>query len=403
MKIAGFFPIDFRFDMTPRHALALSALVLLGACSTLPRSGPSTDEINDLPASSTETGVPVQVVDVNAQVAQRLKSHEIPQSFHADLGEVPPYGSIVGRGDVLSISIWEAPPALLFGFGMSTESSSAAEQAGRGVPLPEQIVEADGTISVPFAGRITAAGKTPQDIATAIKSKLAGKAHDPQVIVRIAQNSTADVTVIGDVTNSLRMPLSPKGERLLDALASAGGVRQPIGKMTVQITRGDKVVAMPLSQVINRPTENVRLEPNDVVTALYQPFSFTVLGAAGRNDEVSFESTGLTLSQALGRIGGLDDQKANARGVFIFRFEDPEVLGVRSDPLQTQASDNRIPIIYKIDMRNPSTLFAAQSFPIRDDDLIYVSNAPLTDFSKFLRAVSQIVYPIVAIQNANMF
>lgn len=375
--------------------LGLSMLVLT-SCSNLPRSGPRYGEIKTFGAEgSLVESAPVQLIDVNESVTRRLRITMPSASFADVFGEVSPYGSLVGRGDVLAINMWEAPPGVLFGTYTGL-AGGAAESTSSHASLPEQSVNQDGAIYVPFVGSVSAAGRTPEAIAEEIRNRLISKAHDPQVAVSIAKNSASDVTIVGDVTSSVRMPLTTKGERVLDALASAGGVRQPVNKMTIQITRGAVVTAMPLSDVIKSPRENIRLQANDIVTALFQPYSFTVLGAANRNEEVPFESTGLSLAQALGRIGGVSDQRANPNGVFVFRFEDPAFFSTGPAP---RLSDNgKVPVIYRIDLRNPGTLFAAQSFPIKDGDLIYVANAPLADFQKFLQAVSQIVYPVVSIQ-----
>lgn len=376
------------------------AILALPACSNIPRGGPRLGEIEQF--SSNQGAVeaaPVQLFDVNDVVTRRLHEIDVPTSFAHLLGNAEPYGSVVGPGDAVDITVWEAPPAVLFGRSIGLGGDSLGNiSAGTSAGLPEQIVNQDGTVRVPFAGTIHAGGRTPEAIARDIQSRLAGKAHDPQVVVRITRNATADVTVMGDVAQTHRMPLTTKGERVLDALASAGGVRQPVGKMTIQVTRGNMVAAMPLSALINDPRENVRLQANDVVTALFQPYSFTVLGAANRNEEIPFESTGLTLSQALGRIGGIADQRANPNGVFIFRFENPAFFTAGGHPVPQVSSNGKVAVIYRVDLRDPATLFAAQNFPIRDHDLIYVANAPLADFQKFLQAVSQIVYPIISVQ-----
>ncbi len=158
--------------------------------------------------------------------------------------------------------------------------------------------------------------------------------------------------------------------------------------------------AMALGAVIKDPRQNIRLQAGDVVTLLFQPYSFTVLGAARSNQEIPFEGTGVTLSQAFGRMGGLEDQRANPKGVFIFRFENPEMFDDNSS--SKTPPTNKIPVIYRVDLRDPKTLFVAQNFFIEDKDVIYVSNAPLADFSKFLQAVSQIVYPIATLQSVNL-
>jgi polysaccharide export outer membrane protein len=393
-----------------RSTLCKTAVILVGAaivsgCTVLPQQGPSTRAISNDAGSLVDSGV-IKVVAVTDEVARRLVATQRNPKFSEQLGDGTPAGSVVGPGDTLDISIWEAPPAALFGTAVAGDlpvRSTSVSSIGRNSMLPEQAVGLDGTIRVPFAGSVVAAGRTPQQIAQEIQRRLVGKAHDPQVLVRLARHATTEVTVVGDVANSVRMPLTAKGERLLDALASAGGAKQPVGKMTIQVTRGALVEAMPLDAVIKDPKQNIRLQSDDVVTFLFQPYSFTVLGAARANQEISFEGTGLTLSQALGRMGGLDDQRANPKGVFIFRFEQPSLFSVDGKIQPATTVDGRVPVIYQINMRDPKTLFIAQSFPIRDKDVVYVSNAPLADFSKFLQAVSQIVYPIATIQNSNIF
>jgi polysaccharide export outer membrane protein len=317
-----------------------------------------------------------------------------------------PTGSIIGRGDVLQVSIWEAPPAVLFGnnatFGTPGTAMALPTAATTGLRtgLPDMMVDDDGLIRVPFAGSIPAAGRTPRDVEREIRARLAKKAHDPQVSVQIASNASANVTVVGDVGTNTRVPLTPRGERLLDVLASAGGVKQPVGKMTVQVSRGGQVASMPLEAVIRDPTQNIRVGRDDVVTLLYQPFSFTALGATGTTGEVNFEGTGITLAQALARVGGLKDDRANVRGAFIFRLEDPAavdpaiVAGARRTP------DGRIPVIYRIDMRDPATLFIAQGFPMRNKDVLYVSTAPLTDFQRFFGMISSVTFSLIGLGQA---
>jgi polysaccharide biosynthesis/export protein len=205
------------------------------------------------------------------------------------------------------------------------------------------------------------------------------------------------------VSTSTRVPLTSKGERVLDALAAAGGVRQPVGKITLQLTRQAQgggvatVLALPLDTVITDPSQNVILQPGDVVTALFQPNSLMVLGATTRNEEINFEAQGITLAQALARSGGLRDERANAAGVFIFRFEDPKAV---SDAVPTRTTpDGKVPVVYRVDLKDPGSFFAAQGFPMRNKDVMYVANAPGAELQKFLNIVSSVVVPTVTIKN----
>lgn len=364
----------------------------LSACASLPASGPSTGSINGI--ASNPTGAGIKVIDLTDAVARDLLANSRQTLFSEDLGDGRAIGSVVGKGDVLDIAIWEAPPAALFGMaGGSAQLSESGSTISRGTSLPEQMVDSDGQITLPFVGRVQADGRTPQQIAQVITARLVGKAHQPQAIVRLTRNAAANVTVVGDVVKSTRMPLTSRGERILDALAIAGGVKQPVGKMTLQITRGMKVTSLPLETVIRDPRQNVRLQPDDVMTVLYQPYSFTALGALGRNEELPFEATGLTLVQALGRVSGLQDARANVKGVFVFRLEDPSALNPADRASASITPDGKIPVIYRINLKDPTTFFIAQSFQIRNKDLLYVSNAPMADIQKFLGVIFSTVLP----------
>ncbi|MFM0640360.1 polysaccharide export protein [Paraburkholderia metrosideri] len=380
-----------------RLTIALGA-VCLGACSAIPTSGPSSSQVTRASELSNPAGI--QLVDVTDEVARRLFANRSRTDFSSTLGGDAPYRLRLGDGDAVEVAVWEAPPAMLFSSGGMAASSAesdlpASSQSGsRVTTLPVQVIDADGNIRVPFAGTIRATGRTPLELELAIVAALRGKAHDPQVIVRLSHNANAYVTVVGDVASSTRMALTPRRERLLDALAAAGGVRQPVDKTTIQVTRGSKVEALPLQSLIRDPKQNIALEPGDVVTALFQSLSFTALGASGKNEEVNFEAQGISLAQALARAGGLNDARANAKGVFIFRFENSNALQWPSQPV-SMTVDNRVPVVYRIDLTDPRSFFVAQSFMMDDKDLLYVSNAPLAEAQKFLNVVFSIVYPVV--------
>src|SRR5262249_6897332 len=108
--------------------------------------------------------------------------------------------------------------------------------------------------------------------------------------------------------------------------------------------------------------------------------------------EIPFEAQGITLAQALARAGGLLDSRADAQGVFIFRFEAREALAWPREPVET-TPEGRVPVIYRIDLNNPATFLVSQSFRISNHDVIYVSNAPLAELQKFLNLLGAVVGP----------
>ncbi|NTX45640.1 polysaccharide export protein [Burkholderia cepacia] len=363
---------------------------LLVGCSSVPNSGPSSAQINKVAESPEAVGI--QVVDVTDDVARKLYSERSRGDFLSILGAGAAFSQQLGVGDTIEVSIWEAPPAALF--GVTQADTKSASSNARVTVLPDQTIDGDGNIDVPFVGAIRATGRTPSQLQKDIAGRLKNIAHDPQVLVKLSRNVTSYVTVVGDVANSDRMQLSARGERVLDALASAGGVRQPIDKITIQITRGKTVATLPLAAVIRDPRQNVPLRAGDVVTALYQPFSFTALGATGKNEEINFEAQGITLAQALARAGGLQDARSDARGVFIFRLENADALHWPASPARITA-DGKVPVIYRVNLRDPNSFFVAQSFMMDNRDLLYVSNAPVTEVQKVLNLVFSVVYPVV--------
>ncbi|MGF6933084.1 polysaccharide export outer membrane protein [Paraburkholderia sp. UCT70] len=371
-------------------ASALTA-AFLGGCSNIPTSGPSKSQIDRAATASGATAI--QIVDVTDEVARKLLAERRAGDFSKTLGNEAMRQQPLGPGDVVEVSIWEAPPAMLFG-AAPTDTRSGGPSNARVTVLPEQMIDSDGNINVPFAGAIRAAGRTLNEIERSITQRLQGKANQPQVLVRLARNSNSYVTIVGDVVSSTRMPLTPSGERLLDALASAGGVRQPVDKMTIQVTRSDKVQSLPLNTIIRDPSQNVPLRSGDVVTALFQPYSFTVLGAVSKNEEISFEAQGITLAQALARAGGLQDSRSDVQGVFIFRLEDANALQWPMSPARTTA-DGKVPVVYRVNLRDPNSFFVAQSFMMDNKDLLYVSNAPIAELQKFLNVIFSVAYPVI--------
>jgi polysaccharide export outer membrane protein len=383
----------------PHAYIVLAASLALAGCSSFGASGPSASKIAKAGEASV-AAARIQVVDLDEVVARKVSTASVQASFSKSLNDARPVGTVLGPGDAVDVTIWEAPPAVLFGSGVTESRSTVSSSTARSTVLPEQMIDGTGRLKIPFVGSIEAAGKTPRQLEQFITSQLIGKANQPQVIVRLAKNATANVTVVGEVNSSIRISLSPKGERLLDAIAAAGGVRQPVVKTMIQVTRRQQVVAMPLEAVIKDPSQNIILSADDVVTAYYQPFSFTALGAVSNNAEIPFEATGLTLAQALGRVGGLNDDRANARGVFIFRLESPLALDQSLPPNTPLTPDGRVPVIYRVDLKNPASFFVAQGFPIRDRDVLYVSNAPVADLQKFMSIISSMTFSVVGVANA---
>jgi polysaccharide export outer membrane protein len=338
----------------------------------------------------------IELLEVSDSLARKLaKDKKLGK-----LSEVFPSSGtnhyLIGPGDGLEITIWETPPAMLF--ATSLTDPKAGSMTAQPVSLPSQMVAPNGTIYMPFVGNVLVMGRTTSDIEAEISRQLQGKANQPQVLVRVAKNNTSIVTVVGEVNNNTLMSLTPKGERLLDALAAGGGPKQPVTRMALQLSRDGVSATMPLDAIIRDPEQNILLKPGDVITALYQPQSYSVLGATGKNEEIPFEAQGISLAQALARSGGLVDNRADARGVFVFRFEDSRLVDNPSNV--AKAIDGAVPVVYQINLRDPASFFVTQNFPVQNGDVIYVANSPAAEFEKFLRLIVQVAVPTVTLNRA---
>jgi polysaccharide export outer membrane protein len=375
----------------------LAACAALAGCAGLPTSGPHADAVKEAASAPPRGTQPqIRVLDVSPELVQRIDEQQrratLAEAFGTRGASVPRF--VIGYGDSIEVSVWEAPPAALF--GVASPDSRVINSSSRVAALPEQMVNSSGEVNVPFAGAVKVVGRTAQEVEEEISARLKTKAHDPQVLVRILRNASNTVTVVGEVANSVRFPLTPSGERLLDALAAAGGFKQAVGKLSIRLTRDvvvdgkpqTRVVSLPLETIITDPAQNIKLQAGDVVTALFQSNSFIALGATGRNEEIAFEAQGISAAQALGRSGGLRDERANAAGVFIFRFEDASVFDQSGD------ADGKVPVVYRFDLKDPASFFLAQEFPMRNRDVLYIANAPAAELQKFLNMVSSVIFPL---------
>ena len=363
---------------------------MLSGCAALPSSGPLADEVIGRGDNAVEKRY--VVVDVDEHSVGVLASNPGP-SLRARFGDYRPAPeNRIGVGDELKISIYEAAAGGLF-------SSPAADRLGTGsraAQIPEQSVARDGTISVPYAGRIDVAGRTTPEIEQIINERLTGKAIEPQAVVTLSRNISNSVTITGEVTSGARVPLTAKGDRILDVVASAGGVRGSIHETFVRLTRNRQTVTVPMEVLLAQPQENVFMRPGDILTLVKEPQSFTAFGALGRNAVVPFDSISMTLEEGVAKAGGLLDAKSDPDGVFLLRFEPPSLVRQLVPERDIDPRERLIPVVYRLSLRDAKSFFLARSFKMRDKDVLYVANASGAELQKFLNLVGTITSPVIS-------
>ena len=374
--------------MKTTAVLALLASLLAG-CSALPTAGPTAGDVARQEVRDNQTRF--DLVDVDDHVVKALLA-EPGDSFHARFAKYgkPPQPRI-GIGDSIVVSIWEAAGGGLFGAAPTDHVATGS----RSVTIPEQMVGQDGGITVPFAGRVPVAGHLPVEVQRSIEQRLAEKAIEPQVIVTVTKSLSNSATVTGEVVNGARVPLSLKGDRLLDLIAEVGGAKAPVYETFVRLSRGGVTATIPMEALVSDPAENIYAQPGDVLTLVRLPQSFTAFGATGANAQIPFTSEKMTLVEGLAKAGGLQDLRSDPAGVFLFRFEPPNVVKALGRPPLGGGPNGTSPVVYRLDLRDAKSYFLAQRFPMEDKDIIYVANADLNELQKFFTLLNTLTGPVI--------
>lgn len=362
----------------------VTALALLSAgCSIVPATGPQGADVLNQSEGGAPVSVPYALVKVTPEVIQVLGRYA-PRLSTAFADTSPPKAFRFGIGDVVSVTIFEAAAGGLF-------TSDNGLRAGNFVTVPNQAVDENGKISVPYAGQLRARGRTPAEIQADIVNALKSRALEPQVIVSLAQQNTSLISVLGDVRTAGRFPASASGERILDAIARAGGPANQGYDVWVTLERKGHRASVPFGALLYEPANNIYVLPNDVIYLFNQPQTFVSIGAVGSVSGATvggqglykFDAWRLSLAEAVGRQGGLNDSLAEPSWVFLYRGETRDVaarLGVDC----SRFTGPIIPIIYNINLRDPSSYFLAQNFEMRNKDVVYTSNAASVETTKFL-------------------
>lgn len=352
-----------------RFAMLCIVATALSAC-TLPRSGPTKSEIY---SGSVQKQGDAFIVAVNDRVNRAtavVPAFGFSDSF-LNAGRVG--SDTINAGDTLGLTIWEnVDDGLLAGQGLNTTT------------LNEVQVDGDGFIFVPYAGRIRAAGNTPEAIRQIITEKLDSQTPDPQVIVRRLAGDGSTVSITGSVGGQGIYPIERPTRTLTAMLAKAGGVTIAPEIAQVTIFRGGHQAKVWFQDLYKEPRYDIALRGGDRILVEEDTRSFTAMGATGTQTRVTFESQAISGIEAIAQVGGLSTTIADPQGVFVFRNEPAEianqVLG-RTDLIGEQR------MVYVLDLTKPNGVFMARDFVIRDQDTVYVTEAPFAQWSKTLNAI----------------
>jgi polysaccharide export outer membrane protein len=279
----------------------------------------------------------------------------------------------------------------------------AGVRPGNFITLPNQNVDTEGNITVPYAGAVKAEGRTPGEVQQDIVAALRNRAIEPQAVVALVDQRTSLISVLGEVNAPSRFPANAAGERILDAITRAGGPKGQGFDTWVMLERKGRRATLPFGALVYEPANNVYAQPNDTIYVYREPQQFLAFGASGRQGQFNFEAWRVSLAEAVGKSGGLNDTLADPASVFLYRGE-PREVAVRLGIDVKKFSTPMIPVIYSVDFRDPSGYFLGTKMQVRNKDVLYVSNASSVEVAKFmqhLRLINATVNdPLVTATNA---
>jgi len=326
-------------------------------------------------------GLPYGLVRLNPEAVAILHEYEPRGLAGAFTDKRPPSEIKFGIGDTVSVTIFEAAAGGLF------IPAEAGVRPGNYVTLPDQAIDNNGNITVPYAGLVKAAGRTAVEVQNDIISRIRNRAIEPQAVVAVTQQRTSLVSVLGEVNAPTRYAAAATGagDRILDAITRAGGIKGQGFESWVMLERGGRRATVPFENLVMSPANNIYVQPGDRIYVYREQQKFIALGATGQSGEFNFDAWRINLAEAVGKAGGLIDNQADPDAVFMYRAEPRDVaerLGVDVSKFPGAAT---IPVIFSINFRDPGGFFLATKVQMRNGDIIFVSNARSVEVTKFLQ------------------
>lgn len=337
---------------------ALAVMMLLAACDVTRTDFPVRTEA--VRTDVEEMATNVAIVRLSADNIDAFNKPRNLAGSRTTMGGGNGWDYRIGIGDVLDIVVWDHPELTM----PAGERRSPQESGLR--------VQADGTFFYPHVGQITARGRTPEQIRADLTRKLADYIPNPQVEVRVASYKSQAISVTGEVGNPSRQTLTDMPLTLLDAIDAAGGLTKDADSRHVTVRRGGRSHTVDLQAFLEHGVgaNNPTLRAGDIVSvprlAMQEAY---LLGQIVRPSTIDLTTQNVTLTQALTRVGGLKEDSADARGIFVFR---DTAMGIT---------------VYQLDASTPVAYLIGTRFMIHPQDVIYVTTSPLHRWNQLISSL----------------
>ncbi|MDH5933728.1 polysaccharide export protein [Vibrio splendidus] len=352
-----------------RLLIALLPALLVG-CTT-PGTHLSTDNKTVIQPSEEQQESDISdVVNLYPLTAQSVSSYRSEPLSASQANpsldiEIAKYEYQVGVGDILNITIWDHPELTI-----PAGSYRSAEEAGNWV-------RSNGTIFYPYIGSVNVLGKTVDEIRTDVAKRLSQYIESPQVDVNVAGFRSQRTYITGEVDSPGQQAITNIPLTLLDAVNRSGGLAEEADWRNVSLTRNGAQEYVSLYALMQKGdlTQNRLLQAGDIVhVPRNDAQKIFVMGEVNDPKLLKIDRAGMSLTEALSNVGGIDQLAADATGVFVIRTSDDK--------------SERMADIYQLNMEDVSALVIGTEFDLKSYDIVYVTAAPVTRWN---RVISQLL------------
>jgi polysaccharide biosynthesis/export protein len=332
--------------------------LLLQACVLAPGQQMKTGELND---KESATGSRYQLVPITPKLIAMDRASQSTVGLDPALADYKPESYRIGAGDSLYITVWEHPE-------LTSPAGSQQQTAANG-----RLVRPDGTLFYPYVGLIKAAGLTVEELRLAITDRLTKYVEKPQVDISIVNYASQRVTLGGAFVKTDPQDITVTPVTLAQAVGTAGVNAQLADLSDVVLRRDNHEYHLDLDALSHAPqgTQDIYLKGGD---SIYLPYNDRheayVLGEVLRPQAISFKTSDLSLTQALGRSGGLNQTSSKGKAVYVIR-------GVEN-------MEKAPATIYQLDNSSPSAYAVAAQFSVKPGDVVFVGPAGITRWNRFI-------------------
>jgi len=341
--------------------LMVSAAGVLASCTFVPGTNIS-GQVFTLPGNlpTDQPALESNLINITPRVIESLTSSSREDAIEGVWSEskTDEYEYRVGVGDILSIVVWDHPE-LTAPFG----SFNNVQDQGN-------VVREDGSIFYPFVGKVMVAGKTARSIQEELAKKLAAFIESPQLDVRVVSYRSQRFYITGMVSQPGTFSVTDVPVRVVEAIGLAGGLSPEADLYDVSLSRGEETVNIPLYDILyeGNLSGNALLKNGDVLhVAPNELRRVFVMGEVVRPLTLPMTNRTMSLTQALGEAGGIQETRANGRGIYVIR--NSEYDGIID--------------VYQLDASQAWALALGDEFILKPRDIVYVSAAPITRWNRW--------------------